>query len=525
MSSLVPPSRGGDFRAALRAEWTKFRTVRGWMIGLVFAALMVVLFTFLQARGKNESFCTTPNPSSCVAGHPFVPTGPSGDAVADTYELVAMRLTGDGTITARITSLVGRIWAGPANEAPSLRDTQPRLTSWAKAGLLITPSVRQGSAYVAVMATGGHGVHFQHDYTNDEAGLPGSISGTTPRWLRLTRTGNTITGYDSSDGTTWRPVGSAQLALPPTTVYVGLFATSPTTPEGSATQATASFDHITTGSLADGAAHAAPGAWHGASIGTGAHDYYTTLGKGGYREAGDSVVVTGSGDIAPAVASAGGDTASDSLLFGLVVALLVLIVIGTMFVTSEYRRGLIRTTFAATPDRGRVLGAKAVVIAAAAFAVGAVASAVAIPLGEQVMSTNGNYIFPATPLTVVRVIVGSGLLVALTAVAVLGIGMILRRSAGAVLVGVVVFVLPTFAGPGIIGPTSSGGAATWLYRVTPAAGFSMLGLLPRSGLVSYPYTMANGYYPLPPWAGLVVLAAYAAAALFGARVVLRRRDA
>ena len=33
MSSLVQPSRGGGFRAALRAEWTKFRTVRGWMIG------------------------------------------------------------------------------------------------------------------------------------------------------------------------------------------------------------------------------------------------------------------------------------------------------------------------------------------------------------------------------------------------------------------------------------------------------------------------------------------------------------
>jgi ABC-type transport system involved in multi-copper enzyme maturation permease subunit len=249
------------------------------------------------------------------------------------------------------------------------------------------------------------------------------------------------------------------------------------------------------------------------------------LGNGGYRQARDSIVVTGSGDIAPAVASAGGDTASDSLLFGLAVALIVLIVIGTMFITSEYRRGLIRTTFAATPDRGRVLAAKAVVIGGVAFAVGAVASAAAIPLGEHVMNANGNYIFPADSLTVARVIVGSGALVALTAVAVLGIGTILRQSAGAILAGVVVFVLPTFTGPGIIGPTSSGSAAAWLYRVTPAAGFSMLGLLPRSGLVSYPYTMANGYYPLPPWAGLLVLGAYAAVALFAALVVLRWRDA
>jgi ABC-type transport system involved in multi-copper enzyme maturation permease subunit len=525
MSTLVEPSRGGGFRAALRAEWTKLRTVRGWMIGLVFAALMVVLFTFLQANGKHTGYCTTPNPSSCVTGHQYVPTGPAGDAVADTYELVAKRLTGDGTITARITSLAGRIWAGPANEAPSLSDTRPGLTSWAKAGLLITPSTKQGSSYAAVMATGSHGVRLQYDYTHDRAGLPGSISSTAPRWLRLTRTGDTITGSDSSDGTNWRRIDSAHLARLPTTVYVGLFATSPTTSEGSATQAMASFDHIAIDSVANGAGQAAPGAWHATSIGTGPQDYYTRLGNGSYRQARDSIVVTGSGDIAPAVASAGGDTASDSLLFGLVVALIVLIVIGTMFITSEYRRSLIRTTFAATPDRGRVLAAKAVVIGGVAFAVGAVAAAVAIPLGEHVMSANGNYIFPADSLTVARVIVGSGALVALTAVAVLGIGTILRRSAGAILVGVVVFVLPTFTGPGIIGPTSSGGAAMWLYRVTPAAGFSMLGLLPRSGLVSYPYTMANGYYPLPPWAGLLVLGAYAAAALFAARVVLRRRDA
>jgi ABC-type transport system involved in multi-copper enzyme maturation permease subunit len=525
MSSLTDPSGGGSFRAALRAEWTKFRTVRGWMIGLVFAALMVVLFTFLQAHGKHTGYCTTPNPSSCVNGHQYVPTGPSGDAVADTYELVAKRLTGDGTITARITSLRGRIGAGPANEAPSAADTRPGLTSWAKAGLVLTPSTRQGSSYAAVMATGAHGVRFQYDYTNDQAGLPGLTSSTAPRWLRLTRSGDTITGYDSSNGTSWRRVGSAQLAGLPTTVDVGLFATSPMTFAGLASQATARFDHVAIGPPADDTAQAAPGPWLGASIGTGPQDFYTTLGTGGYRRTGQSMVVAGSGDIAPAVASVSKDTASDSLLFGLVIALIVLIVIGTMFVTSEYRRGLIRTTFAATPDRGRVLAAKAVVIGGVAFVVGAVASAAAIPLGEHVMSANGNYIFPADPLTVARVIAGSGALIALTAVAVLGIGTILRRSAGAILVGVVVFVLPTFTGPGIIGPTSAGTAATWLYRVTPAAGFSMLGLLPRSGLVSYRYTMSNGYYPLPPWAGLLVLSAYAAAALFAARVVLRRRDA
>jgi ABC-type transport system involved in multi-copper enzyme maturation permease subunit len=123
------------------------------------------------------------------------------------------------------------------------------------------------------------------------------------------------------------------------------------------------------------------------------------------------------------------------------------------------------------------------------------------------------------------VIVGSGLLVGLSAIAVLGLATILRRSPVAILAGVVVFVLPAFTGPGVLGPPSGGGAATWLYTVTPAAGFSVLGLLPRSPLVSFPYTMGNGYYPLPPWAGLLVLCAYAVAALGAAHILLRRRDA
>lgn len=522
MTALVEHRRVGGFRDAVRAEWTKFRTVRGWLVALVLAALLLVLFTYLQANGKHTGYCTSPNPSSCVAGHQYVPNGPGGEAVADSYELVARRLAGNGTVTARITSLAGRIWAGPSNEAPSLAHTHPGVASWSKAGLMVTASITQGAAYAAVMATGGHGVRFQYDYTHDLSGPLRSVSPGAPRWLRLTRADDTITSYDSTDGTSWRRIGSAQLDGLPHTVAVGLFATSPATATGLATQATAAFNRI--GIVPARAAAAAPGPWRATSIGTGPRDFYPTLGRGGDHRTGGSIVVTGSGDIAPAVAQAGGDTASDSLLFGLLVALIVLIVVATMFITSEYRRGLIRTTLAATPHRGRALAAKAAVIGGVAFAVGAVASAGAIPLGEHAMRAGGNYIFPASPLMLARVILGSGALAALTAIAVLGIGTILRRSPGAILAGVVVFVLPAFTGPGILGPGSSG-AATWLYRVTPAAGFSVLGLLPRSALVSYPYTMSNGYYPLPPWAGLLILCAYAAAALCAAHIMLRRRDA
>jgi ABC-type transport system involved in multi-copper enzyme maturation permease subunit len=526
MTALAQHRRGGELRDAVRAEWTKFRSVRGWLVGLVLAVLLLVLFSYLQAHGKHTGYCTGPGPNSCLTGHPYVPNGPDGEAVADAYELVARPLTGDGTITARITSLSGRIWAGPSNEAPSLSDTRPGLAAWSKAGLLITPTTRQGAAYAAVMATGGHGVRFQDDYTHDSPGLAGSVSAGAPRWLRLTRTGDTITGYDSIDGRSWHRIGRARLAGLPRTVSVGLFATSPQTYAGQSTQATAAFERIALHPARHGPAAGAPGGWRATSIGIGPRDFYPALGRGGERRAGASILVTGSGDIAPAVADAGPDTASDPLVFGLVVAVIVLIVIGAMFITSEYRRGLIRTTLAATPRRGRVLAAKAAVIGAAGFAVGAVASVVAIPLGLHLMRANGNYVYPADPLTLARVIAGSGLLIALSAVAVLGTAAILRRSPIAILVGVVVFVLPAFTGPGVLGgPSSGGSAATWLYTVTPAAGFSVLGLLPRSALVSYPYTMANGYYPLPPWAGLLVLCAWAGVVLRAAQLVLRRRDA
>ena len=200
-----------------------------------------------------------------------------------------------------------------------------------------------------------------------------------------------------------------------------------------------------------------------------------------------------------------------------------LIVIATGFITGEYRRGLIRTTLAATPQRGSVLAAKALVIAAVAFVLGAIAAALALPLGHHVLNSNGDYIFPTSTATQVRVIVGTGLLLALTAVGVLALGTILRRAAGAVTAGIIVFVLPSLLGPGVLGPGATG--ASWLYQLTPAAAFSVFGALPRSPLVDYPFTLANGYYPLGPWAGLAVLAAYSAVALALAAYLLRRRDA
>jgi ABC-type transport system involved in multi-copper enzyme maturation permease subunit len=518
----VDPAGGvalGAFGSALRAEWVKFRTVRGWSVALFMSIALCVVFTYLVANGNHTGTCS----GACTSGHAFVPTRPGGEAVADSYDYHYQRLTGSGTLTVRLASLTGLISTRPPDAAPSITATRPGLATWAKAGVLVTTSTRQGSSYAAVMATGSHGIRFQYDYTGDQGGLPGVVSGSSPQWLRLTRTGNTITGYDSTDGTSWHEIGSTHLSGLSATVDVGLFATSPVTYQdslgGVPTQVTATFDDISLNG------HTGTNGWHIRSIG--ASDYYPKLVSNSSQFSHDAVVLTGSGDIAPAVnlTALGGNSASHSMLFGIVVALIVLIVVATLFITVEYRRGLIRTTFTAIPQRGSVLAAKAVVIGTVTFIIGVIAAAIAIPVGVHALDTGGNYIFPTNALTLIQIIAGTGALLAITAVGVLALGTILRTSAGAVTAGIVLFVLPNLVGPGVLGQGGTGGLATALYRFSPAAAFSIFGVLPRSSLVSFPYTLANGYYPLSAWAGLAVLAAYSAVALVLAAYLLRRRDA
>jgi len=68
-------------------------------------------------------------------------------------------------------------------------------------------------------------------------------------------------------------------------------------------------------------------------------------------------------------------------------------------------------------------------------------------------------------------------------------------------------------------------ASAWVLRVTPAAAFAL-----QQSEIQYPqvdniYSPADGYFPLAPWAGFAVLVAWAALALGGGALVLRRRDA
>jgi ABC-type transport system involved in multi-copper enzyme maturation permease subunit len=515
----------GSFTDLLHAEWTKFRTVRGWVIGMVVAALVTLLIGLLSAVGSH---------TSCNGGpcHFLYPVGPGGEAVTDSFYFVHRPLAGNGSITTRVTSLTGllptasngRVHAGQGPQS----GMHPGLEPWSKAGLIIKESTRQGSAYAAMMVTGGHGVRMQYDYTQDVPGLPGAVAAASPRWLRLTRAGDTVTGYDSADGRHWTLVGTATLPGLSSTVQAGLFSTSPaysvTTAQGllglsgtgGPTLATGVLDRV---SLLGG--QPASG-WSGTLIGGGS-SAATPVQGGGYHQAGGRFTVTGSGDIAPDTpGGAGPGQTLDHTLVGAFAGLIAVVVVGTMFITAEYRRDLIRTTFAASPRRGRVLAAKAIVIGSVTFAATLAAAVVAVPLSSRLLRDNGNYLYPVNTLTEVRMVAGTAAMLAVAAVLALAIGALVRRSAIAVTVVIVAIVLPYLISVTNLLPA---GADQWLMRLAPAAAFSIQQTIPNYPQAGNVCSVAGGCYPLAPWTGFAVLCAWAAAALGLAVFLVRRRDA
>jgi ABC-type transport system involved in multi-copper enzyme maturation permease subunit len=237
-------------------------------------------------------------------------------------------------------------------------------------------------------------------------------------------------------------------------------------------------------------------------------------------ESGGTFTVTGSGDIAP-LGQEGGQTIERPLT-GVATGLIVVLVVAVMFITAEYRRGLIRTTLLASPRRGRLLAAKAIVIGTVTFTAGLAAATVVVPLCTQILRSGGNYVLPVTTLTGLRVVVGTAALLAAAAVLALAVGALFRRSAAAVITAIAAIVVPHILATTSVLPL---GASQWLLRLTPAAGFAIQQSLPEYPQVTTDYTPQMGYYPLAPWAGLTVLCGYALVALGLAVLRLHRRDA
>ncbi|MFE1799857.1 ABC transporter permease subunit [Streptomyces sp. NPDC059517] len=506
------PGRGG-FGRVLHAEWTKFRTVWGWVWSAVGAVLVICLVGLLATAADNKA---APNGSSAL------PVGPGGQAVNDSFYFVHQKLRGDGSITVSVSSLTGVVPTNPD-------DGTSGLAPWAKAGVIVKDSLDQGSSYAAMMVTGSHGVRMQYDYTHDiagTAGATGAVSEEAPRWLRLRRTGDTLTGYQSADGSRWTQVGRADLSGLSATPEVGLFVTSPSVEEETGTgtgfapaAATGTFGQVTLGGRWTG------GAWASDQVGrdAGTSASYSRDTRGGATPSGGGFEVTGAGDIAPVVGgpATSGVRTIENFLVGAFAGLIIMVVVGAGCITVEYRRGLIALTLAAGPRRGRVLVAKGLVVGSVAFLVGVVSAAVMVPLGRQRSEAGGFPVLTVPTATGLRVVVGTGLLLAAASVLALAVGAILRRGVVAVTVVVVGMVLPYLLATASVLPDE---ASRWLLRVTPAAGFAIQQSVERYDQVVTVYAPSSGYFPLAPWTGLAVLCAYAAASFAAAVVLLRRRD-
>ncbi len=133
---------------------------------------------------------------------------------ADQFRYVYKNLSGNGSITARVDML----------------DVSPDI--WVKGGVMIRQNADAGAVnvFMAMTGSGGGGSTFQqrmiatgvsvsqHTYADGPF--------TAPYWVRVTREGNTLTGYTSPDGENWTQRGDTITLAMTDPVLIGLALTS-----------------------------------------------------------------------------------------------------------------------------------------------------------------------------------------------------------------------------------------------------------------------------------------------------------
>lgn len=146
-----------------------------------------------------------------------------GNNTADAQFYAYREWSGDGTFTIRLDSLVNSntVRTNPAGEIAS-------------AGLTLRESTAPGAKQVSLLANFANQLEFLARSSANGGLAPVSGSGSplanlgvnsSPRWLRLTRSGNSISAAHSPDGLAWTTLGTAVVSLP-TAIKVGIFADS-----------------------------------------------------------------------------------------------------------------------------------------------------------------------------------------------------------------------------------------------------------------------------------------------------------
>jgi hypothetical protein len=178
---------------------------------------------------------TTLTPGSTTLANGVLTITASGADITDTgpdgFRFVSTPVSGDYTISAKLL----------AKPTPGPKNTE----TWVKAGVMIRASLDPSSAAGWVVGTTGQGAHYEHraDYavaSNNDNGTTAAAT-TFPLFVRMTKAGDNISGFQSADGTTYTPIGKAVtftgISLNPVT-YAGLAVTA----HKDGTMVTAQFD-------------------------------------------------------------------------------------------------------------------------------------------------------------------------------------------------------------------------------------------------------------------------------------------
>ena len=195
--------------------------------------------------------------------------------------------------------------------------------------------------------------------------------------------------------------------------------------------------------------------------------------------------------------------ATSASLFGIIIAATLLGALAVRTVTAEYSTGMIRSTFTAMPARRLVLAAKAATVAAFVFPVALLCDVAGFELGQRIFATKHLQVALSHP-GVPRAIIFGAVAASLVAIIGVGLGGLIRHTAGATTTLTLIIV----------------GGVT-LGQLLPAALRQYLpGTAIQAAITVHP---SSGL--LAPDAAIAVLAAYAAIALTAALIRVAHRDA
>jgi ABC-2 type transport system permease protein len=206
-------------------------------------------------------------------------------------------------------------------------------------------------------------------------------------------------------------------------------------------------------------------------------------------------------------------------LGGVWLTMLLIGVVGTLVITSEYSTGMIRTSLTALPQRGLFVAAKAVVLAAVVFVVGLVASVAAFFVGQAIMSSHHISTTISHP-GVVRAIIGGALYLTVGGLLAFGIGLVIRHTAAALATAVAVLFLLPIAG-GLLPHSLQDHVEKWL----PTAAGAQIWTVNHAPHVNSASPIGANGPMFSPWSGFAVFCGYAAIVVAVGVILFRRRDA